>query len=223
MRVIITCGPSSEPIDEVRYLTNFSTGELGALLCQKFYATGHDVTLLRSVHSIHPIDTSIATVIPFTKNDDLEKELQKLSKEEHYDALFHAAALCDYRMQTITTSAGEAVSYGKIPTGLGSLNISLEPTRKIIAELRAWFPESLLVGWKYEIDGAADEAIFKARLQISKYHLDASIANGKLFGKGFEFIPAEGPTVSLHSKEQLAGFLLTLLERRVLGATRINF
>ncbi|HVY71907.1 MAG TPA: phosphopantothenoylcysteine decarboxylase, partial [Verrucomicrobiae bacterium] len=35
MKVIVTCGPSYEPIDEVRRLTNFSTGELGVLLAEE--------------------------------------------------------------------------------------------------------------------------------------------------------------------------------------------
>ena len=46
MRVVITGGPSSEPIDEVRVLTNKSTGELAVTLFDRFVAAGHHVELL---------------------------------------------------------------------------------------------------------------------------------------------------------------------------------
>jgi phosphopantothenoylcysteine decarboxylase/phosphopantothenate--cysteine ligase len=41
MKVIVTCGPSYEPIDQVRRLTNFSTGELGVLLSDELARAGH--------------------------------------------------------------------------------------------------------------------------------------------------------------------------------------
>ena len=45
MKVVITGGPSSEPIDEVRLITNRSTGELGIILAQAFWQSGHQVSL----------------------------------------------------------------------------------------------------------------------------------------------------------------------------------
>ena len=205
--IIVTCGPSSEPIDAVRSLTNFSTGELGALLCAELHHQGFQVICLRSVTATYPLDPGVATVIPFTTNDDLTKALEKLSQQEAITALFHAAALCDYRVEKVTTVDGVAMSAGKIPTNAGSLTMTLQPTMKVISKLRAWFPDACLVGWKYEVDGTASEADAKAEQQIEKYQLDASIANGSALGNGFDFIAATGEARKLASKLELVRFL----------------
>ena len=49
MRVVVTCGPSYEPIDEVRRITNFSTGELGVLLTNHLVDAGCEVVCFRGV------------------------------------------------------------------------------------------------------------------------------------------------------------------------------
>src|SRR3989442_12116010 len=49
MKIVITCGPSFEPIDDVRRITNFSTGELGILLANRLSRDGHDVTLFKGM------------------------------------------------------------------------------------------------------------------------------------------------------------------------------
>src|ERR1700730_630479 len=49
MRVVVTCGPSYEPIDEVRRITNFSTGELGSLLANHLAKAGCEVVCFRGV------------------------------------------------------------------------------------------------------------------------------------------------------------------------------
>ena len=210
MRIIVTCGPSSEPIDEVRSLTNFSTGELGVLLCQQFQEHGYEVICLRSLTATYPLPDGIATMIPFLTNDDLERELKKLSAEKNIAAIFHAAALCDYRVEKVTSSNDQPLAFGKIPTGLGPLTMRLQPTHKLIASLREWFPTSLLVGWKYEVDGTIDDAVARAREQVKKYQLDASIANGKAFGAGFEFIPATRRPFSSLEKTNIRPFAESL-------------
>src|SRR3990167_6008090 len=222
MRVIVTCGPSSEPIDEVRSLTNFSTGELGALICTELHRRGFEVICLRSVTATSLLDSAIATVIPFATNADLTMALEKLSKKGKVLALFHAAALCDYRVTEVATAHGKILTHGKIPTSCGPLTMTLQPTEKVIAHLRSWFPSTLLVGWKYEIDGSIEDAHAKAHQQITKYQLDASIVNGKVLGSKFDFIPAVGVVEHLDSKVLLALFLgRWLVSIRPVGRTLV--
>lgn len=195
MRVIVTAGPSCEPIDQVRFLSNFSTGELGALLAQALHKEGFEVICFRSTLATYPIDTSIKRVIPFTTNNDLARSLEQLASEQPVLAFFHAAALCDYAVKEIWTlprrgKREKPLSFGKIPTESGELVVTLQPTIKIIAKLRGWFPKSGIIGWKYEVEGTRREAIAKAEHQVNKYQLDASIANGPVFNKSFEFITA---------------------------------
>ena len=93
--------------------------------------------------------------------------------------------------------------------------MTLQPTLKVIAMLRTWFPETFLVGWKYEVDATKKEAILKAKDQIQKYHLDASIANGPALENRFSFISSKGTSADLHSKSMLASFLTTWMEEMI--------
>src|SRR3954470_5255060 len=151
MRAIVTCGPSFEPIDEVRRLTNFSTGELGTLLTDALVRRGVKTVCLRGSGSTYPSPAAPADVLPFTTNDDLARSLGACSIKRTYDAVFHAAALCDYRPAAIVDSNGAQVTSPKIPTSVGALTLRLEPTTKILPMLRGWFPGAWIVGWKYEL------------------------------------------------------------------------
>ena len=79
MRAIVTCGPSYEPIDEVRRLTNFSTGELGTILAAALARAGVETLCLRGVAATWPELPHGATVT-FTaveQHADCRKELAR--------------------------------------------------------------------------------------------------------------------------------------------------
>jgi len=67
------------------------------------------------------------------------------------------------------------------------------PTPKIISELRHWFPEALLVGWKFEIDGDRANALAKAQQQLAENRTDACVANGRAYGEGFGLVTPANP------------------------------
>jgi phosphopantothenoylcysteine decarboxylase/phosphopantothenate--cysteine ligase len=214
MRVIVTCGPGCEPIDRVRFISNFSTGELGSLLASELQQHGFEVLCLRSRLATYPMPENVK-VVPFSTNEELAKILEELSTNENVGAIFHTAALCDYRVEKVTTMDGAVLNLGKIPSSIGCLDITLEPSLKVIAKLRAWFPQMLLVGWKYEVSGTREEACDKARQQIEKYQLDASIANGPAVGKGFEVMfRGDEARHAQSSKKELVHFLMTWLSKR---------
>ena len=106
MKVIVTCGPSYEPIDCVRRLTNFSTGELGLLLAAALARDGHDVICLKGEGATSRADAGGAKVIPFSTNENLLREFEKLAADGGIGAVFHAAALCDYRVKTVRGADG---------------------------------------------------------------------------------------------------------------------
>src|SRR4051812_36627007 len=101
MRVIVTCGPSYEPIDEVRRLTNFSTGELGTTLAGALASAGYETICLRGVAATWREPQRDLEVRDFTTNDDLAAQLQHLASEEPCAAFFHTAALADYRVASV--------------------------------------------------------------------------------------------------------------------------
>ena len=162
MEILITFGPGYEPIDEVRRITNFSTGELGALLVERFVSAGFRVTCLRGVMATHPISPDLGA-IAFTTNDDLAARLAEAAAHTEFDAVCHLAALCDYRVKSVESETGEVMTGAKIPSRSGALKLCLEPSRKLITDLRDFFPKALLIGWKYELDGSRAEAIQKGR------------------------------------------------------------
>jgi phosphopantothenate---cysteine ligase (CTP) len=191
MNCIITAGPTYEPLDEVRRLTNFSTGRLGTELANFLVARGHQVILLLSVQATYAGERRAQQVEIFTTSSNLREKLQALSPQT-VNAVFHTAAVGDFRFGRIQLKSPHGklteVKSKKIPTTEGTLLVELLPTQKIIAELRAWFPSARLVGWKFEADGKRPEAIRSAQQQLTRCLTDACVANGPAYGEGFGLI-----------------------------------
>lgn len=184
-KVIVTAGPSYEPIDEVRCLTNFSTGELGVRLANALSRAGFGVFCLKGKASTTDIEVLGCREVPFTTNDDLHHTLVRLAREHHIDAAFHVAALCDYKVSQVADASGAPLTGAKIESRSGALTLTLEPALKVLAGMRALFPKALLVGWKYELNGGRPEALVKAWRQIRDANTDACVLNGRAWGDGF--------------------------------------
>ncbi len=212
MRVIITCGPSYEPIDGVRRLTNFSTGELGLLLAAELSRAGHDAVCLKGEGAVSRVEPGAAQVIPFSTNADLLARLRELGGGA--DAVFHAAALCDYEVQAARAADGTPLSAKKIPTLAGELTLTLSPALKLLPALHGIFPGAKIVGWKYELDGDRAAAEAKGRTQIFANGTDACVVNGAAWGAGFGFIQPGRDTVLIADKPALCAFLVRWLGTR---------
>lgn len=194
MNVVITAGPTYEPLDEVRRLTNFSTGRLGTELANYLVAHGHQVTLLLGVQATWGGPREAQTVAPFTTTTDLQSQFKRLARRR-VDAIFHAAAVSDFTFGQLYTRDAEGqlhplVATRKIPTRQGQLLAELVPTPKILAQLRAWFPRTQIIGWKYEADGHRPQALQSARRQLIECRSDACVANGPAHGPGFSLVTA---------------------------------
>lgn len=213
MRIVITSGPSYEPIDQVRRLSNFSTGELGTLLAEGLAEAGHTVVCFRGRASTFAAPLWPVEVIPFSTNADLEEGLRNLPAREEVAFVFHAAALCDFRVREITDEQGEAVTGDKISSRGGLLKMTLEPAPKLIASLRRLFPASILIGWKYELDGTREDVAAKGRRQMDECLTDACVLNGHAYGPGFGVISRSGEQTHLQDKGALCRFLIDWVER----------
>ena len=82
-----------------------------------------------------------------------------------------------------------------------------------IASLRRLFPASILVGWKFELEGTVEEARTKGRRQMEDCLTDACVLNGRAYGSGFELISREGEQAHLPNKPALCRFLVEWTER----------
>ena len=187
MKILVTAGPTYEPLDGVRRLTNFSTGRLGSELAEFLVVSGHQVTLMRGEQATWTASVK-APVVPFSTTSDLRDRL-KAAASEGFQAVFHAAAVSDFTFGKVWQRAANGdltpVESKKISSRLQNLIAELLPTPKVIAELRDWYPNALLVGWKYEVEGGRDSVLAQARQQIAECRTNASVANGPAYGSGF--------------------------------------
>jgi phosphopantothenoylcysteine decarboxylase/phosphopantothenate--cysteine ligase len=198
MDCIVTAGPTFEPLDEVRRLTNFSTGRLGTELANFLADRGHKVTLLVGAQATYCGERKVHRAGIFTTAADLRKRLKTLSVES-VDAIFHAAAVSDFSFGKIFApdKSGKLVEIKaakKISTRRENLLTELVPTPKIITELRGWFPKTKIIGWKFESDGKRTKAIAAARKQIVECSTDACVANGPAYGSGFGLVTRRSKT-----------------------------
>ena len=120
MRILLTAGPTREPIDPVRYLGNRSSGQMGRAIAAAAVAAGHAVTAVLGPVSV-PFPAGVRRI-------DVETTRQMhdavLAEWPGHDLLVMAAAVADFQPRT--------VSAGKVERG-GPLTIELEPTEDILA------------------------------------------------------------------------------------------
>jgi phosphopantothenoylcysteine decarboxylase/phosphopantothenate--cysteine ligase len=142
MKVLITSGATSEPIDGIRSITNFSSGRTGAKIAEQFLARGHLVTLLHAAGAAQPVLGSTTVVSALTKREfvtfqDLDTELNDLLGQAKYDAVIHLAAVGDYSVASVkqTGSSAAADRNAKIASGL-PLTLELKPNPKLVNQLR---------------------------------------------------------------------------------------
>jgi phosphopantothenate---cysteine ligase (CTP) len=206
MKCIVTAGPAYEELDEVRRLTNFSTGTLGTELANFLTACGHEVELLRGHLSTCQIEPTARRTQVFTTSSDLRRRLQKLRSSKPA-AVFHAAAVSDFAFGKIWSRAPDGklteIKSPKISTRYGSILAELVAAPKIISELRGWFPDVRLVGWKYELEGNRAQAIARGAEQIAENETDACVINGRAYGAGYGLLTDDGRCRHLAVKSRL--------------------
>jgi phosphopantothenoylcysteine synthetase/decarboxylase len=195
LKCIVTAGPTFEELDEVRRLTNFSTGTLGTELANFLTERGHEVELLRGQGATCRLEPKAHRVRAFSTTADLRRRLQELGGGGA-GAVFHAAAVSDFTFGKLWERAADGelteIRSPKISTRGGNILAELTPTPKILAELRAWFPTAFLAGWKYELESDRAQAIARAVTQLAENRTDACVVNGRAYGEGFGLVTAPG-------------------------------
>ena len=138
-RLLITAGPTHEPIDAVRFLGNRSSGRMGVALADAAADLGWHVTLLLGPVAVRPSRGEIV-VRHFRTCEDLRSLLR--DEVSRADALVMAAAVADYRPKP-----NPAMSGGKFRRTNAPLALELEPTPDLLAEVSAARkPGQLFVG-----------------------------------------------------------------------------
>lgn len=206
-RLLITAGPTHEPIDAVRYLGNRSSGRLGIALADRAAAIGWSVTLLLGPTGLTPGDSRVS-LRRFRTTAELE--LLLASEFPSHDALIMAAAVADYRPRTTPLLLG-----GKFKRGDQSLTLELEPTPDLLATVAAGRrPDQLVVGFALE---PADRMMESAAMKLNRKGLDMIVAN-PLTTMESEMIEAtilhrDGSTCQTPGAVEKAQFAVTLLDQ----------
>jgi phosphopantothenate---cysteine ligase (CTP) len=210
MQIVITGGPASEPIDQVRFITNRSTGELAVKLAQKFSAAGHNVELLLGSGAAWHLDTARY----FQTNEELGRLLSEAAVRAPVDAVLHAAALSDFGVAKATVS-GKPADAAKISSDAELVELRLVPKPKLIRRLRGLFAGAFIVGWKFELEGTPADVVQKGIQQIESNGTNACIVNGGAFGSGFGFCTRLGLVRTLPTKDALSEWLLEVVAKNV--------
>ncbi len=158
LRVLVTSGGTSEPIDGVRVLTNTSTGETGALIATHFARLGHDVVLARAGNAVRP--TVSCTEETFTTFAELEGILERRLRSENIDVVIHVAAVSDFAVAEIETDGAVwTPGQGKMPS-LAAPVIRLRRNPKLLDSFRARSRNRSLrvVAFKLTRDASPDAA-----------------------------------------------------------------
>jgi phosphopantothenate---cysteine ligase (CTP) len=195
MKCVVTAGPTSEPLDQVRRLTNLSTGRLGVGLADHLVECGCEVILLRGTGGTYVEASRAQRQEVFFTTVELEARLAATAHES-VGAVFHVAAVSDFGFGRVYQRAadGQLIERrsGKLSTAQDAEGwlVELRPTPKLIGKLRGWFPRACLVGWKYEVDGTAQHAVARARIQLETHDTDACVVNGPAYGDGYGLVAA---------------------------------
>lgn len=216
MRCLVTAGPTYEKLDEVRRLTNFSTGRLGTELAAHLTNAGHEVVLLIGELATWAGHRIASEVQSFTTTSDLLNKLEAHASDG-IEAVFHAAAVSDFSFGGVfeKKAQGELIELkeGKISTRGGDLLARLVPTPKLISRLREFYPKAAIIGWKYELDGGRDDVLAKARQQIEENNTTACVANGGAYGDGFGVVTVAGDHVHAATSLELYERLMRLIKK----------
>lgn len=160
MNVLITGGGSSEPIDNVRSICNFSTGKTASTIADYFCKKGDSVTLLTSKSAILPKNSKI-DLIQYKTFSELKLNLENLCKSKNFSKIIHAAAVSDYSPEKIIVNKVEfdAGKFTKIPSD-SELIIKMKKNPKLIEEIKNYCNQNCtLIGFKLTSNANEEERI----------------------------------------------------------------
>ncbi|KYK22392.1 hypothetical protein AYK21_00210 [Thermoplasmatales archaeon SG8-52-2] len=162
-KILIIGGPTAEQIDDVRIVTNRSSGKTAMELTREAFYRGASVELFYGTGEEIPPD--FIKVKNFESINDLEK-LLKNKNLKIFDVIIVCAALSDYIPKK---------QKGKIPSGKDKLIVEFSKAQKIISELRNKSPNSKIVGFKLE--ASKDKIMERGFDLLKKNNLDIVVAN----------------------------------------------
>jgi phosphopantothenoylcysteine decarboxylase / phosphopantothenate---cysteine ligase len=167
VRFLITAGPTREPIDPVRYISNRSSGKMGYAIADAALAAGHDVVLISGPVNLEPPNN--AKLISVSTSDEMFDAAHQHANQ--CDICILCAAVADYKPAKVSPT--------KIKKGDDKFSLELIPTRDILDSLgRRQDRQFLLVGFAAETENVENNAAKKLRAK----NCDITVANDACLG-----------------------------------------
>ena len=164
--ILITAGPTREYLDDVRYLSNGSSGRMGCALAEAALAAGHDTTLVLGPAEVVPPHGAV--VLPVLSALEMQSEATRAFAAA--DVAIAAAAVSDYRPADRMA--------GKPPRAAERIQLELVPNPDIVAGLGAAKGARVVVGFALESSAAGlDAAIARGRDKLVRKGLDLVVVN----------------------------------------------
>ncbi|MBQ9413153.1 MAG: bifunctional phosphopantothenoylcysteine decarboxylase/phosphopantothenate--cysteine ligase CoaBC [Oscillospiraceae bacterium] len=202
-RVMVTAGPTREPLDPVRFLSNHSSGKMGYALARMAMLRGAAVTLVSGPTALEP--PPFVETVPVTTAEEMFQAVA--ARQPEADILIKAAAVADY------TPA--SVAENKMKKKEGDLSIPLKRTQDILKYLGEHRrPGQVLVGFSME----SENVLENSRAKLQRKNVDMICANDlRAAGAGFAgdtniitILTAQGAeALPLLRKEEAADAILT--------------
>jgi phosphopantothenoylcysteine decarboxylase / phosphopantothenate---cysteine ligase len=190
-RILITSGPTRQYLDPVRYLTNASSGRMGAALADSALARGHEVVIVTGPVQVHY--ASAAQVVEVDTTDEMLAAVLK-----HFpgcDGLIAAAAPCDYMPRRICSE--------KITKSGQPIQLELVETPDIVAAAaQQKLPHQWVVGFALE----TEDLRFRAIVKMQRKCCDMMVSNGpsaiNSLDNDVEILAADGTTLAYASGDK---------------------
>jgi len=161
VRFVVTAGPTREPIDPVRYISNRSSGKMGYAIAEAAIEAGHDVVLISG-----PVNLDRPTAA---------KLVSVSTSQEMFDAVHNHIPDCDVLVMSAAVADYKPITASKQKLKKSDMTLSLElvPTRDILASLAKQDRKFLVVGFAAETENVEANAIKKLR----EKNCDVIVAN----------------------------------------------
>ena len=215
MKILITSGGTTEYIDDVRVLTNISTGKLGAVMAEEFLKNGHDVFFIHGRNSTLPDPYYNDERLLFI---DVKDTKDLMGKMERYvpkaDVVIHAMAVSDFtfnRENPVKLKSNDSEGF------IEYMRANIQKTPKVIYQIKKQNPNVLLVGFKFEVGISNHELIGLAKESMEKNGCDLVVANDKeeMIRENCHvaYIVGGDCVVEVEGKEEIAKELIKQIER----------
>ena len=204
-RILITAGGTSEKMDQVRSITNHSTGKLGYLIATKALEQGIQVDYITTLSASKPITQENLQIYLIEDTQQLATQLTHLLETNSYDAVIHSMAVSDFTPVTsysieaftaalnhqlaqtnlpVTTEQlvqliekSEATNTSKISSNTDYLFLTLKKNPKVIQLIKQIQPQTMLVSFKLLVDVSKEELFNVAMTSMKKNNGDFVLAN----------------------------------------------